>query len=128
MAEDKDTRDEKANEEQDERQQEKGAEEQEEKDDKEKSDPVETDDKPADKSDDNKPQDPDIPHADIEARIDGLAQSMNSLIDLCTSILGAVQKEPAAEESHDPSDPDKKDDRLDDFASLLDQEVNNEYR
>lgn len=119
MAEDKDTRDEKANEEQDERQQEKGAEEQEEKDDKEKSDPVETDDKPADKSDD-KPQDPDIPHADIEARIDGLTQSMNSLIDLCTSILGAVQKEPAAEESHDPSDPDKKDDRLDDFASLLD--------
>lgn len=128
MAEDKDTRDEKANEEQDERQQEKGAEEQEEKDDKEKSDPVETDDKPADKSDDDKPQDPDIPHADIEARIDGLTQSMNSLIDLCTSILGAVQKEPAAEESHDPSDPDKKDDRLDDFASLLDQEVNNEYR
>lgn len=121
MAEDKDTRDEKANEEQDERQQEKGAEEQEEKDDKEKSDPVETDDKPADKSDDdNKPQDPDIPHADIEARIDGLTQSVNSLIDLCTSILGAVQKEPAAEESHDPSDPDKKDDRLDDFASLLD--------
>lgn len=121
MPEDKDTRDEKANEEQDVKEQEKGAEEQEAKDeDKEKSEPEATEDKEPEKSDD-KPDDPKIEEADVNARIDGLAQSMNSLIDLCTTILGAVQKnEPASEESHDPTDPDKKDDRLDDFASLLD--------
>jgi len=119
MAEDsKETVDEKVNAEQDEKAEQKGAEEQEAKD-KEKTsgDTAEPD---ADtKGDDDKPQDPDADHADIEAKVDGLAKQNASILDMLTSILNAVSPSTTDTPEPDNSDKAQKGDTLQDFENLL---------
>lgn len=119
MAEDsKETVDEKVNAEQDEKAEAKGAEEQEAKDEEKTSgDTVEQSDDT--KGADDKPQDPDADHADMEAKLDGLTKQNASILDMLTSILNAISPNKTDDPEPDNSDKAQKGDTLQDFENLL---------
>lgn len=119
MAEDsKETVDEKVNAEQDEKAEAKGAEEQEVKDEEKTSgDTVEQSDDT--KSAEDKPQDPDADHADMEAKLDGLTKQNASILDMLTSILNAISPNKTDDPEPDNSDKAQKGDTLQDFENLI---------
>ena len=119
MAEDsKETVDEKVNAEQDQKAEAKGAEEQEVKDE-EKTSGDTTEPDADSKGAENKPQDPDADHADMEAKLDGLTKQNASILDMLTSILNAISPSTTDTPEPDNSDKAQKGDTLQDFENLL---------
>ena len=68
---------------------------------------------------DNKPQDPDADHADMEAKLDGLTKQNASILDMLTSILNAISPSTTDTPEPDNSDKAQKGDTLQDFENLL---------